>query len=248
MGIRADVSYIEVLGIEKSMCLEKEINDCYEGSDVVAGKRIFVFEKHNMALPVWGYVAHELNQKLNLITFDTHTDTIPPFSSYKLRYPIYGKLEIDKIKSNPKLYFGSQFCFNELFNVSKKYICNAEHIETAIELKHLQSFKVVYRRDEVEEFDFVKESYAQYFHYDKINWNDLYKTPSPLVLDFDLDYFHDIKEMGEEFVSKIRSLIERAEVITIALETDCFYETAVNGFSLEDAFEILCQIIKDILI
>lgn len=47
----------------------------------IQGKPIYIFESHNMALPVWGSYAAELGP-LNLITFDSHTDTHPAFNKF----------------------------------------------------------------------------------------------------------------------------------------------------------------------
>lgn len=223
------------------MKMNQEILDCYKLSKCIENKPVVVFEKHNMALPIWGYFAHKLNKQLNLITFDTHTDTQPPFAGYSANHPISN---VKSLVNNPKIRFGDKFSFSTLYKMSKEYLCNAEHIETGIELNHLQSFKAIYRSNEVDEFDFVQEAYAQYFHFDDINWEVLYQTSAPIALDFDLDYFYSLKDMGISFEKKIAPLIKKASVITIALERNFFYETAEAKFTLEIALERLEQIIE----
>ncbi|MBR7112068.1 MAG: UPF0489 family protein [Clostridia bacterium] len=65
------------------MNCREEFEECYLNSQIISGKYVYVFEKHNMALPIWGMIANKLNRPLNLLTFDAHTDTLPAFSSYK---------------------------------------------------------------------------------------------------------------------------------------------------------------------
>ena len=48
----------------------------------VNGKPVVVFDEHNWALPIWGTYANRLKLPMNLITFDTHTDTHAPFLRY----------------------------------------------------------------------------------------------------------------------------------------------------------------------
>lgn len=49
---------------------------------VVKDTPIVIFDDHNMALPVWGTYSSRMGRSLNLVTFDTHTDTHPPFNAY----------------------------------------------------------------------------------------------------------------------------------------------------------------------
>ena len=44
---------------------------------------IYFVKTHNLALPIWGEFSKNIrNEKLELITFDYHTDTHRPFNSY----------------------------------------------------------------------------------------------------------------------------------------------------------------------
>lgn len=55
--------------------MEYKLDDCsYYKKVIIGGKPIYVFDSHNMALPVWGTYASVIGPA-NLVTFDTHTDT-----------------------------------------------------------------------------------------------------------------------------------------------------------------------------
>ena len=64
-----------------------KIEECsiYAKSIVVKGIPIYIFDKHNMALPAWGTICNRIGKKVNLISFDTHTDTLPAFNCLKIK-------------------------------------------------------------------------------------------------------------------------------------------------------------------
>lgn len=47
----------------------------------IKNKDVYIFETHNMALPVWGTYSGKYQTEFNLVTFDSHTDTRTPFTA-----------------------------------------------------------------------------------------------------------------------------------------------------------------------
>ena len=231
------------------MNINSEIKDCYSITIKISGKYIYVFEKHNMALPIWGKFADLLRTPVNLITFDTHTDTQPALSSYAANAMI-SESAVQNMLQNPTLRIGEEFCPEHLFDFAKTKVGNADHIETAVCLGFLSSYIVVHRDDEFiinnTKFEDLNAENRIFFHRDNIDWNVLYNIQDPLVLDFDLDYFHNLSEMNRNFEKQIAPLIRRAKVITIALEPDYFefHKQDNSNFTSDLAFSKLIKIIK----
>ena len=226
-----------------------DIAECYSGSKKILGKEVYIFEKHNMALPIWGKFADFLRTPVNLITFDTHTDTQPALNSYATNNMI-SKRMVQNMLGNPNLRIGEKFCPEYLFDFAKAKVGNADHIETAVCLGFLSSYIVVHRDDEFiinnTKFEDLNAENRMFFHRDNIDWNVLYNIQDPLVLDFDLDYFHNLSEINRNFEKQIAPLIRRAKVITIALEPDYFefHKQDNPNFTSDLAFSKLIKIIK----
>ena len=71
---------------------------------------------------------------------------------------------------------------------------------------------------------------------------------SPIVLDFDLDYFNSRRDFSEAFIEMVSPLIKRAEVITVAREPKFFEMCKTDcAFELDEALSMLSNIIKNAL-
>ena len=105
------------------------IEECflYKDSIKIAGIPVYIFDDHSMALPAWGVCSSRLRKPLNLITFDSHTDTHPSFNSFVVDQT--GKCadlwhrglknpEIKKLLGNVH-YCYEDFCLSLLFHLSK---------------------------------------------------------------------------------------------------------------------------------
>lgn len=67
----------------------------------------------------------------------------------------------------------------------------------------------------------------------------------PLILDFDVDFFHSPSELSTEFFSKIAPLIKRADAITIAREQWHFEDLRTSDdFTHEAAINMLIEGIR----
>ena len=96
-------------------CSKYKIIQCHD-------KCLYLFDDHNMALPAWGSIASKNAASFPLISFDTHTDTRPPFTKAKAR----GEYSADEIK----MYHckRSNFSFEDAFRLAVVFVENDEHI------------------------------------------------------------------------------------------------------------------------
>ena len=229
--------------------IEMILQNVIQEAKKILGKEVYIFENHNMALPIWGKFADFLRSPVNLITFDTHTDTQPALSLYATNNMI-SERTVQNILQNPKLHFGKEFSREHLFSFSKNKVGNADHIETAMALGHLSSYIVVHRENEFtidsNDCEDLNTENRKFFHRENIDWSVLYNIESPFVLDFDMDYFHNISDMDNVFKKQIAPLIRRAEVITIALESYFFefHKEDDSIFTSDLALHELKEIIK----
>ena len=123
------------------------IEECflYKDSIKIAGLPIYIFDDHSMALPAWGVCSSRLGKPLNLITFDSHTDTHPSFNSFVVDQT--GKCaglwhrglknpEIKKLLENVH-YCADDFCFEDVYKITVSYLKNSEQILTGVDLGYL---------------------------------------------------------------------------------------------------------------
>ena len=196
---------------------EYSINDCslYGKSIVDLSTPVYVFEKNNHALPVWGTISCKIGKRLKLVTFDTHNDTRAPFTQIisenmgnhddGINDPTVASLLRDK-RYSPK-----SFSFEDVFVISNM-IKNDEQIKTAFDFGYIDSYYVVHREpaEGFEDYDRCHNYKCKYYDSDDINWDELYCIESPIALDFDLDYFIHREDLGLEFKDKVKNLIMRA--------------------------------------
>lgn len=220
------------------------------------GKDIITFKEHNMALPIWGTYSTKIRQKLNMITFDSHTDTHSPFNSYLCENNVEQELfvkniELPMIKSilSSKHYSTSYFSFEDIFKITVGYITNTEQILTAFDFGYLNSYTVIHRDGVGYEDDDLMNGYnAKYVEADNVFEFDFSSIPKPIALDFDLDYFRNRLDFSDSFFELITPLIEHASVITIAREPKFFdYCRNDETFSIVEAERLLKENIKRIL-
>ena len=124
--------------------MEYKIENCrYYEKLTINEKPIFIFDSHNMALPVWGTFASKIGF-LHLLSFDTHTDTHPAFSKlmrdsgatpeWDYKESILNPIVSDVLKKIS--YQKETFCFEDVY----KYSCdigNTEQILTGVAFGYL---------------------------------------------------------------------------------------------------------------
>lgn len=234
------------------------LEDCslYEYRQI-KGKDVYIFDSHNMALPVWGTYSNRMNEAFNLVTFDSHTDTRPPFTaeivanSYdndiRPNHPVIKKI----LKG--KNYKRSVFSFEDVFKLTCDYIQNDEHIQTADFFGYLKSYNVIcgldaFEAEGYEHDDRVMGYDARYYIRKNLREVDLGHVDEPVILDFDLDYFIGEGCFSDSFEKIITPLVNKASVITIAREPEFFDECKImDDFTWEKALEILLAVIEKIL-
>ena len=203
---------------------------------------IYIFESHNMALPVWGTYAAQTGP-LNLFTFDTHPDTQPAFS--KLTHGKYGtsiwdyKKMMNTIEVKSRLknlhYRQEDFCFEDVFRYYDT-ILNTEQILTGVLFGYISSYTVrCHLKKSDLAIDYEKRDQELGYNATYIGDDDDRKPSvrTPLILDIDLDYFRSKQEMNHLFVECVKPIFENAVAITIAREPKFF-----NGVRLDDSFTV----------
>ena len=223
----------------------------------IKGKDVYIFDSHNMALPVWGMYSHRMNMAFNLVTFDSHTDTRLPFTaevtanSYdniiRPTHPV-----IKKILKGKK-YKKSEFSFEDVFKLAVSYVKNDEHIQTADFFGYIKSYNVICGLDDFEARSYERDDRvmgydARYYIRKDLKEVDLSYVDVPIILDFDLDYFIWEGCFSDTFENIIAPLVKNATVITIAREPNFFDECKIiDDFTCEMALERLLTLIEKIL-
>lgn len=223
----------------------------------IKGKDVYIFDSHNMALPVWGTYSNRMNTAFTLVTFDSHTDTRPPFTaeiianSYDNNIRISHPIVKEILKG--KKYKRDAFLFEDVFKIAYQNLQNDEHIQTAEFFEYIKSYHVICDLDDLEarvyESDDCVRGYDAKYHIRKnISKLDFNNIESPIILDFDLDYFIWDGCFNDSFKRVITPLVKKATVITIAREQEFFDKCKIeNDYSYENALEKLLSIIEAIL-
>lgn len=222
----------------------------------IRDKEVYIFENHNMALPVWGAYACGNNSTYNLVSFDSHADTKDPFvKAVSKMFSVvdataFRKFEHEVVK---KLHLSSaDFSFDDLLNFSDKYVANDEHIFTAIHFGYINEYHLFCHVDgdiSVYQEDDQKRGLQAFYHErsDIMQMSEEYIKSiitAPFILDFDLDYFIDPFLLSNKFRESVKPLVDRATVITIARE-HCYFNRCVlddnltNDIVLEKLLSII---------
>ena len=210
-----------------------------------------------MALPVWGSFASRNKCLYNLISFDTHLDTHPPFSAYLCQKNVnreFGKLalkikEINELLNNYK-YQTNNFDFEDVYKLSCSFVKNDEQIQTAYAFDYIKSYTIIHRNDaqgyeDVDRENGIDAKYIAAETISKFNFNNI---DLPIALDFDLDYFRNEKDYNDAIFNRIANLIKDSSFITIACEPNYFNECKDNDdFDNDKALSLLICKIKKIL-
>ena len=191
-------------------------------------KPVVIIDEHNWVLPVWGTYANRLEQPMNLITFDTHTDTHAPFLRYLRSECDISSVPYDKkILKLPQIvellkgnhYRINDFCFENVFCLADCIACD-EQILTASVLGYLSSYVIIHKDNaDLDDEQFGYDS--KYIKHEEFAAGNRPEPRTPLVLDIDLDYFGNKKDILE-WTKQAGKYLKAAEVITIAREPEWF--------------------------
>lgn len=241
---------------------EYKIEECstYAGSREIGGIPVYIFEKHNMALPAWGVVCNRIKKPAHLVTFDSHTDTHWGFNSYICEktgkapdYPKYGlkNPHIMDLLTNTHFQIGD-FSFEDVWSISVSDLKNTEQILCGVDFGYLLSYVVVNREDGVGsgyEKDDRRAGY-QATYISRESWDEwnVELMPEPLIVDFDLDFFGSPNDFDDKFKNKVAPLLKKTMAITIAKEAKYFEccKTQEN-YTVEAALTQLLDFIEEAL-
>lgn len=239
---------------------EYKIEDCslYRESCVICGKPVYVFEKHNFALPAWGTISSRIGHPASLISFDSHTDThwgfnahvckitgkTPNFKKHGLDHPIIQML------LKEQHYMINDFSFEDVLKITANYLKNTEQILCAVDFGYLSSYTIVLRKNgaglSFEGDDRLNGYNATYISRETWNNWDTEQVNDPIIIDFDLDFFVKRGDFNEDLKRMLTPLLKRCIAITVAREPRYFEDCKEERtYTNEMAFEQLLEFIKD---
>lgn len=219
----------------------------------IGGKTIVIFDDHNMALPAGGQMSSTIGKAAELLTFDTHTDTRPPFTnwfchhSYDLEISL-NHPEIRKIL-NGKHYRREDFDFENVFAIASGFLKNDEHILTAYDFGYITSYDVVCRLSNSDAKEYERQdrgSGRDAHYYSTVNQIKDRAFSKPIIVDFDLDYFIDPNVIDNNFIEAVQNIIRSADLITIAREPH-FVEMCCSRYAVDRILGDLMAMLKRIL-
>ena len=218
----------------------------------VAEKNIYIFDSHNMALPVWGTICSRSEQKLNLVAFDHHTDTRAAFTAEVCSAEGLYSAKSDVINDflSSIHYKIDDFCFEDVWKLAVSAVRYDEQILTAYRMGYLASYHIICNLDTDEASDFEREDRnkynAYYYSRDYIPANLDTLVDSPVALDVDLDYIESQECVKEEEKTTLKRLFSRADAVTIAREPECFEQCKKSQeFTNDQALNLVLEIFRE---
>ena len=237
-----------------------QIEDCklYRQSIQISGIPVYIFEEHHLALPAWGTVSSRLGTPLNLVTFDSHTDThlsfnrhifevtgaAPPLGMYGWKNPVISSL------LNGRHVRREDFSFEDVFRLTLGYLKNTEQILTGADWGYLASYTVITRSDHP---DYARDDRLMGYdaaYLSKASWDSWSgeQVREPLLADFDLDFFGCSTDFDGTFRAKAAPLGRRADACTIAREPSFFDECKTSpDYTNVQALEQLVSFLREVL-
>ena len=221
----------------------------------IKNKIIYVIDKHQYNLPLWGNFSIKNNKSYTLVSIDFHPDTNPPFYQSALLEATIKDDENAEILAEKIIKRKVSSIKHEdvlsLISVSNE-LSNDEHINTAMELSYLSDYHMINCMD--------KHEYATGTHY-KVSSdffssleNEMFESVNfkipdgDIVLDIDLDYFSKKDSFKPKNNDIIKKLIKKAEIITIARSKKYFEYLKKDEFNLEECENSCINMIKEIIL
>ena len=228
----------------------------------ICSKTIYIFDSHNMALPIWGTYSSRLSESLNLVTFDTHTDTRNPFARFlsrngsEISRRYMQDSNVQRCLNNAH-YRRVDFCFEDVWSIATAEIAHDEHIKTAYDWGYLASYTIVCNQSNETVLSYQEDDVADglpAYYISGDTWLDKCNSVIDrlngklLALDFDLDFFRSPNDADERFWNSIAPLIMQSSIITIAREEECFNKEKLDPcFTNQMALDILIEKIQQLI-
>lgn len=222
---------------------------------MIGDKEVYVTDRHQYTLPIWTALSNETEKSYTLVSIDYHPDTNPPF------------WQVLTLKATLENKEEDQGYFNELLKhkISRldrydsrqiidcvEELNNDEHINTAMSLGVLKDYHMINCMDEhhyeTGTHYLLKEAYfgsLENSMFESIN----FKIPEgPMILDIDLDYFLRMSDFEIKEDSIIRTLIQKADLITVARSVKYFNYLKKDDFTIEVCENKLIELLKTYLL
>ena len=216
-------------------------------------KNVFVFDKHQYALPIWGYFSNKKNKSYTLVSIDYHPDTNPPFlqkSQYEASLKHGGKKLTNKI-INKKVNSINKYNSESLIKKTKD-LANDEHINTAIKLKYLNDYHMINCMNKhnysIGKHYLLKENNFSQLNNKMFNSINFQIPKKDYILDIDLDFFLNKKSLyykKENFI--FNKLVKKSDFITIARSKKYFDYLKNEDFTIKECENLLINLIQKIL-
>lgn len=215
--------------------------------ETISKKPVYIFEAHNLALPVWATYSNCFGA-LHLLSFDSRNDTFPPFNSYLVKKGIIANQDYRKSILLSEVqhllpcikHEGDSFSLDNVLRYSME-MPNREQILTGVVLGYLKSYVIRCHSDGYEAED-------RFFGYDATYISDederVPQIRSPLFLDIDLSFFRSRDELDSGFINYCAPFFQEACAVTVARESACFDKGKTeNDFSVEEAEKKLLDLL-----
>lgn len=238
-------------------------------------KEIYKVEKHHHALSGWANYRKRLSSAPRLLSFDYHTDSNPAFTQYLIdkRFALSGfDEEIDE-EEKIKLISSINFEDDTSIRGAIENLSHDEHIHAALCSKIISSAVVInYQEHGIKDRHGVlcvnaappikscdeREACAHALESNNIEFllkkakcfeDFIHNEESNFILDIDLDYFRSERSLQPRDISIFNKLIQRAGIITIAMERDYCEREKIEGeqITADQRYTLLLQHIRKAL-
>jgi hypothetical protein len=217
----------------------------------IKDKTIYIVDKHQYMLPLWGSLSIENDKSYVLVSIDYHPDTNPPFYQESL----YDAIKKDDINAESlakkiiirKIEKIDRDNIENLVKISDR-LSNDEHINTALSLNYLSDYHMINCMD--------KHKYEKGTHYkvskeyfslleDKMFESINFSIPNQeFILDIDLDYFSKKNSFNPANNNIIKMLIKKSKIITIARSKKYFEYLKDDDFNINECENLIIEMIK----
>jgi len=221
---------------------------------MIGDKEVYVTDRHQYVLPFWTSLSNEIGKAYNLVSIDFHPDTNPPFWQ-----EITLKMSMDN-REDDDAYFKELLSrrINRLDRYDLEGIAgcvdrlnNDEHINTAMALGVLKDYHMINCMD-AHRYETGTHYLLTEEHYGSLE-DDMFESvgfeipEKPFILDIDLDYFMRQSDFDIKEDSVFKTLVQHAELITVARSVKYFEYLKKEAFSIEECEELLLALLSKYL-
>lgn len=218
-------------------------------------KPVYVFDRHQYALPIWTAYSNAFDTAYNLVSIDFHPDTHPGFWQV-----ITLKMTIEN-REEDTAYFEA-LLKKKIDGIDRKNLNgiidtveelnNDEHIDTAMELGVLKDYHMINCMDQHlytrGRHYLVGEAFFGSLEDRMFEAIDFQIPEKPLILDIDLDYFMYLSDLRPCHNQTIKTLVGSADVITVARSKKYFEYLKKEDFSIATCEAALIEMLTSFLV